>query len=63
MYEQAYQNCMDSPVGTYMAPVPTFVTAYINQLDANTGEQGGDDSVSVYSDFINVTNMKLHRGL
>ena len=63
MYEQAYQHCMDSPVGTYMIPVPTFVTAYVNQLDANAAEQGGDNYVSVYSDFINCYQYETASGL
>jgi len=63
MYEQAYQHCMDSPVGTYMTPVPTFVTAYVNQLDANAAEQGNDDYVSPYSDFINCYQYETASGL
>jgi len=63
VYEQAYQHCMDTPVGTYMTPVPTFVTAYVNQLDANAAEQGLDDYVSAYSDFINCYEYETASGL
>ena len=63
MYEQAYQFCMDSPVGTYTTPVPTFVTTYVNQLDANATEQGDDDYASVYSNFINCYQYETISGL
>jgi len=64
LYEQAYQHCMDKPVGTYMTPVPTFVTAYVNQLDANAEDNGAaDDYVSPYSDFINCYQYETASGL
>jgi len=62
MYEQAYQHCMDKPVGTYMTPVPIFVGAYIDQLDANAADNGVDDYVSPYSTFINCYQYETNLG-
>jgi len=63
MYEQAYQHCMDKPVGTYMTPVPTFVGAYVDQLDANAADNGVDDYVSPYSTFINCYPYETNGGV
>lgn len=63
MYEQAYQHCMDTPVGTYMTPVPAFVSAYVDQLDANAEDNGVDDYVSPYSDFINCYQYQATSGV
>ena len=35
--------CTDDPMGTYMTTVPTFVGAYLDQLEANAQDQGIDD--------------------
>ncbi|KAL7549129.1 hypothetical protein ACHAWF_012394 [Thalassiosira exigua] len=42
MYEQSSNHCTDSPMGTYIAPVPTFVEAYLNQQSANALDEGED---------------------
>jgi len=63
MYEQAYQHCMDKPVGTYMTPVPTFVGAYVDQLDANAADNGVDDYISPYSTFINCYPYETNGGI
>jgi len=63
MYEQAYQHCMDKPVGTYMTPVPAFVSAYVDQLDANAEDNGVDDYVSPYSQFINCYQYETGSGV
>lgn len=63
MYEQAYQHCMDKPVGTYMTPVPTYVGAYVDQLDANAADNGVDDYVSPESSFINCYPYETNGGI
>ena len=46
MFSKSYNQCSDEPMGTYITPVPTFVAAYINQLDSNNQDQGYDDYVA-----------------
>jgi len=43
MYEKSYKHCSDSPMGTYMTPVSTFVNAYLNQLVSNAADEGYED--------------------
>lgn len=42
MYEQKYQQCSDSPMGTYITPVPTFIDAYLAQLSQQAADEGGE---------------------
>ena len=43
MYEKSSKHCSDTPLGTYLTPVPTFVNAYLSQLAANAQDAGYDD--------------------
>lgn len=43
MYEKSYKHCSDSPMGTYMTPVSTFVNAYLNQLVNNAADEGDEE--------------------
>jgi len=43
MYEKSYKHCSDSPMGTYLTPVSTFVNAYLNQLTTNAADEGYED--------------------
>eukprot|EP00560_Eucampia_antarctica_P004803 CAMPEP_0197842282 /NCGR_PEP_ID=MMETSP1437-20131217/46651_1 /TAXON_ID=49252 ORGANISM="Eucampia antarctica, Strain CCMP1452" /NCGR_SAMPLE_ID=MMETSP1437 /ASSEMBLY_ACC=CAM_ASM_001096 /LENGTH=400 /DNA_ID=CAMNT_0043452139 /DNA_START=116 /DNA_END=1318 /DNA_ORIENTATION=- len=44
VFPQGYRSmCTDEPMGTYMTTVPTFVGAYMDQLEANALDQGVDD--------------------
>ena len=42
MYEKYYNHCADRALGTYMVDVPTFMTAYLSQLELNAGDTGAD---------------------
>ncbi len=53
MYEKYYKHCKDKPIGTYIVDVPTFITAWVNQLDANSEDFSGDDYVSPDTTFVN----------
>ena len=46
MFSQGYNQCSDDPLGTYITPVPTFVNAYLEQLEANEQDKGYDDYVT-----------------
>jgi len=63
MYAQASQHCMDKPEGTYMTPVPTFVEAYLDQLDSNAEEMGGDDYTTADSTFVNCYQYETNGGV
>jgi len=43
VYENGFKQCSDTPMGTYVTPVPTFVEAYLDQLEANEQDMGNDD--------------------
>ena len=40
MFEKSYNHCSDNPMGTYITSVPTFVNAYILQLEENAYDIG-----------------------
>lgn len=46
MFAQGYNQCSDEPMGTYITPVPTFVGAYMDQLESNNQDYGNDDYVT-----------------
>lgn len=46
LFSHGYNQCSDDPMGTYITPVPTFVQAYINQLESNNQDYGYDDYVA-----------------
>jgi len=43
IFAQGYNLCIDDLMGTYITPVPTFVDAYLQQLEANEQDKGNDD--------------------
>eukprot|EP00568_Trieres_chinensis_P006260 CAMPEP_0183309612 /NCGR_PEP_ID=MMETSP0160_2-20130417/25444_1 /TAXON_ID=2839 ORGANISM="Odontella Sinensis, Strain Grunow 1884" /NCGR_SAMPLE_ID=MMETSP0160_2 /ASSEMBLY_ACC=CAM_ASM_000250 /LENGTH=423 /DNA_ID=CAMNT_0025473667 /DNA_START=132 /DNA_END=1403 /DNA_ORIENTATION=- len=46
VFEKGYKQCSNEPMGTYITPVPTFVQAYLDQLELNELDMGNDDYVS-----------------
>jgi len=42
MFEQSSNHCMDTPTGTYIATVPAFAGAYLEQLADNAADAGYD---------------------
>lgn len=53
MYEKYYNHCADKAVGTYMIDVPTFMSAYLEQLELNGADMYGDDYVTPDGTYIN----------
>lgn len=53
MYEKYYNHCTDKAMGTYMIDVPTFVSAYIDQLDLNGYDKYGDDYAAPDETYVN----------
>jgi len=43
VFENGYKQCSDDPMGTYITPVPTFVSAYLDQVESNELDMGNDD--------------------
>jgi len=46
VFEKGYKQCSDEPMGTYMTSVPTFVSAYMDQLEENAIDIGSDDYIT-----------------
>mmetsp|Transcript_19611 Transcript_19611/g.27586 ORF Transcript_19611/g.27586 Transcript_19611/m.27586 type:complete len:425 (+) Transcript_19611:240-1514(+) len=54
VFETAWKQCSDDPMGTYMTSVPTFVGAYMDQIEANNLDMGNDDwQLPDSADYIN----------
>lgn len=62
IYEKYYNHCADKPVGTYMIDVPTFVSAYVDQLDLNAQDMYGDDYVSPDTTYVNCYPYETNNG-
>ena len=43
MYEHGYKQCSDTPLGTYIAPVPSFVEGYLSQKANIEADRGNND--------------------
>lgn len=43
LFENQYNQCTDTPVGTYYVPVPTFVEGFTNQKTQDMSDQGIND--------------------
>lgn len=43
MFAKGYNQCSDDPMGTYITPVPTFVDAYLEQVEEQEQDKGNDD--------------------
>jgi hypothetical protein len=63
MYEKYYNHCKDSPIGTYMVDVPTFVTAWVDQKDLNSYDFGGDDYVSPDTTYVSCYPYETNNGV
>jgi hypothetical protein len=46
MFAKGYNQCSDDPMGTYITPVPTFVEAYLEQVEEQEQDKGNDDYVT-----------------
>mmetsp|Transcript_10912 Transcript_10912/g.16785 ORF Transcript_10912/g.16785 Transcript_10912/m.16785 type:complete len:405 (+) Transcript_10912:183-1397(+) len=45
VFEKGYNQCSDTPTGTYITPVATFMDAYLEQTAQDQEDQGVDDYV------------------
>ena len=61
MYEQSSNYCTDTAMGTYVASVPNFVNAYLDQMADNAqGKfcccliQGREESLYIYILIVSV---------
>jgi hypothetical protein len=43
IFAKGYNQCSDDPMGTYITPVPTFVNAYLEQVEEQESDKGNDD--------------------
>lgn len=53
MYTHYQNHCTDKPIGTYMSTVPTFVSAWVDQMDLNSEDMQGDDYVTPDTTYVN----------
>ena len=53
MYEKYYNHCADKAIGTYSIDVPTYMTAYANQLALNGVDLYGDDYAAPDTTYVN----------
>ena len=60
MYEKYSNHCSDTPLGTYVATVPTFVNAYLQQLADNAADSGeyadGDFQYPNMANYVDCTS-------
>jgi len=63
VFEKGYKQCSDEPMGTYMTSVPTFVSAFMDQLGENAIDIGIDDYTTPDSaDYINCSQYESQSG-
>lgn len=55
IYEKAANHCVDTPTGTYVASVPTFVNAYLGQAADNAAESGEEYTYPTAADYLDCT--------
>jgi len=52
MYEKYYNHCADKVLGTYSIDVPTYMSAYANQLALHGEDLCGDDYVAPDTTYV-----------
>ena len=60
MFEQASNHCVDSPLGTFIAPVATFADAYLEQAADNAVDAGKDYEYPEAATYMECTNMQIN---
>lgn len=64
IYEKYYNHCADKAVGTYMIDVPTFMSAYIEQVELNAEDMAnGDDYVAPDGTYVNCYPYETNNGV
>ena len=59
IYEQAANHCVDTPAGTYVASVPTFVHAYLEQAADNAADAGEEYEYPAASSYLDCTLQQI----
>ena len=60
MYEQYSNHCSDTAIGTYISTVPTFVTAYLEQLEDNANDGGYEYEYPEMSTYLDCTYKQIN---
>mmetsp|Transcript_40621 Transcript_40621/g.85016 ORF Transcript_40621/g.85016 Transcript_40621/m.85016 type:complete len:375 (+) Transcript_40621:269-1393(+) len=61
MFEQSSNHCVDTPIGTYIASVPAFVDAYLEQAADNAADAGQDDyAYPAMADYLECTATQIN---
>lgn len=63
MYEKYYNHCKDTPIGTYMVDVPTFITNYVEQMDLNAEDKGNNNYESPDTTYVNCYPYETNNGV
>mmetsp|Transcript_22662 Transcript_22662/g.47111 ORF Transcript_22662/g.47111 Transcript_22662/m.47111 type:complete len:385 (-) Transcript_22662:372-1526(-) len=60
MYAQQSRHCTDSAIGTYAAAVPTFVNAYLDQLQNNANDSHVDFTYPEMAAYLDCTYRQVN---
>eukprot|EP00571_Detonula_confervacea_P015554 CAMPEP_0172309162 /NCGR_PEP_ID=MMETSP1058-20130122/9525_1 /TAXON_ID=83371 /ORGANISM="Detonula confervacea, Strain CCMP 353" /LENGTH=372 /DNA_ID=CAMNT_0013021727 /DNA_START=571 /DNA_END=1689 /DNA_ORIENTATION=+ len=60
MFEQSSNHCTDTPIGTYIASVPTFANAYLEQLADNAADAGGEYEYPAMATYLECTYKQIN---
>lgn len=60
MYAQQSNHCADAAIGTYAAAVPTFVNAYLDQLQNNANDSHVDFTYPEMADYLDCTYRQVN---
>ncbi len=63
MYDKYYNHCSDKALGTYKIDVPTFMAAYLEQLDLNGQDMYGDDYQTPAGTYIDCYPYETNNGV
>lgn len=60
MFEQSSNHCTDTPIGTYIASVPTFANAYLEQLADNAADAGEEYEYPAMATYLTCTYKQIN---
>lgn len=63
IHEKYYKHCKDKPIGTFMTDVPTFVSAWVDQLDLNAQDMYDDDYQTPDLTYVNCYPYETNNGV
>ena len=59
MYNEQSNHCTDTPLGTYITTVPTFVSAYLEQLANNANDANTDYTYPDIASYVDCTYKQI----